>query len=419
MVDPRVLHQITVEIATGFLTLAGVAVALKLGTDLWLRRFRGHSWTLDRWARSVGAFAEPTAFVALALGVFVSFVTSWTGLNVWPSTALWSDPTVRNKMLLVALSTTLFLGAFILRARFRARIWLAPSAGALYAGLVLAANVILVLQNSVGGHLQGTGSALDDLLAMVHLDETVLWTLPTQAAYVCLLGFPLIVLLLGINLKVSNRTWARRELVPLAREVKGLLADAQRADIAVDGPRWLIQRANVAARRGAHARAVRLLEKAKAKLLVAPPFTGSAEGVEFWAGEDIPRSARRRRVVADPGRAIASAHGPPGPENLPEAVGLVESSLRQFEEAPILRLQAELRAARAALLDVRARGWDLREPLRVLREVQVHLQRAEWNDAVLALQRFRQELQRVADAMTPPGLRTGAHEPSPSSTDET
>ena len=39
--------------------------------------------------------------------------------------------------------------------------------------------------------------------------------------------------------------------------------------------------------------------------------------------------------------------------------------------------------------------------------------------AVLALQRFRQELQRVADAMTPPGLRTGAHEPSPSSTDET
>ncbi len=413
MIDPRVLHQITVELAMGFLTLAGVAVALKLVADLWQRRFRGRSWTLDRWSRSLAAFAEPTAFVALALGVFISFATSYTGLNVWPSAMLWSDPTVRNKMLLVALSTTLFLGAFVLRARFRARIWLAPSTGALYAGLVLVGNVILVLQNSVGGHLQGTGSALDDLLAMLQVNETVLWTLPTQVAYACLLGFPLLVILLAANLKVSNRKWARRELVPLARDVKALLAEAQRADIAVDGPRRLIQRANVAARQGHHARAVRLLDRAKAKLFVAPPLSGSLEGIEFWATEELPRPRRRRRLAAEPGHALASA----SPGSLPEAVGLVESSLRQFEEAPILRLQAELRAARAALLDVRARGWDLREPLRTLHEVRAHLQRTEWNDAVLALQRFRQEMKRVSDEMAGTGVRADRDEPA--STDET
>ena len=386
MVDPRVLHQVTVEIATGFLTLAGISVALKLVSDLWLRRFKGRFFTLDRWSRSVGRFAEPTAFVALALGVITSFATSYTGLNVWPSSMLWSDPTVRNKMLLVAVSTTLFLGALALRIRFRARLWRAASAGGLYAGLVLAGNVALILQNSVGGHLQGTGSLLDDALAMVHVDETVLWTLPSRVALACIVGFPLVVLVIGLMLRAANRTWARREIGPLAREVKGLLADAQRADLGVDGPRRLIGRANFAIRKGSYARAVRLLERAKDGLLVAPPLPGSVDGLEFWAGRDLPA------------RNPAAMDGPDGAASLPGAVGIVEGSLKEFEGAPILRLQAELRAARDALLEVRDRGWDLREPVRMLREVHEHLQRAEWNEAIEALEEFRRDLRRASEA---------------------
>ena len=399
MVDPRVLHQVTVEIATGFLVLAGIAVALKLMADLWLHGFSGRYWILDRWARSIGWFAEPTSFLALTAGVFVSFVTSWTGLNVWPASMLWTDPTVRNKMLLVALSTTLFLGAFAIRARFGSRLWRAPSAGALYALLVLAGNVFLVLQNSVGGHLQGTGSLLDDLLKMINLDETVLWTFPSQAALACLVGFPLVAAFLALRVRASNRLWARRELGPLARDVKHLLVEARRADLGVDGPRRLVGRANLAIREGHHARALRLLEKAKAGMLTAPPFTGSIEGVEFWAGLDLPRSARLRRAVGGREVPLDPALGdPPQPASLPAAVGLVEGSLRHFEEAPILRLQTELRAARDSLLDFKARGWDLTEPVRMLRAAHEHLQRAEWSEAVRALEQFRAEMKRAEEA---------------------
>jgi hypothetical protein len=436
MVDPRVLHSVTVEMATGFLLLAGIGVALKLATDLWLRHFAGRYWILDRWSRSIGAFAEPTSFLALTVGVFASFATSWTGLNVWPASMLWTDPTVRNKMLLVALSTTLFLGAWVLRARFKTRIWLTPTTGALFALLVLAGDGFLVLQNSVGGHLQGTGSLLDDLLKMVNLDETILWTFPAQASIACLIGFPIVVGLLGLRLRASNRLWARRELVPIAGEVKGLLAEALRADLGVDGPRRIIGRANFAVRKGHYARAVRLLEKAKAGLVTAPPFTGNVEAIQFWADVDpaemggpaflagsatpgILEAAHRPRPLGDSRTTGDPAHGErAGSTNLPAAMGLVEGSIRRFEEAPLLQLQEELRAARDALLDYKARGWDLTEPVRMLKAAHGHLQRAEWNDAIRCMEQFRREMRRAAEADSVTPRRHGDSSPSAPSADE-
>ncbi len=414
MVDPRVLHQVTVEIATGFLTLAGVTVGLKLVSDGWRRHFAGRSWLLDKWSRQVGAFAEPTSFVALALGVLVSFVTSWTGLNVWPAAVLWSDPTVRNKMLLVSLSTTLFVGALAIRARYKAKVWLTPSTGAFYALLVIAGNVALVLQNSVGGHLQGTGSLLDDLLAMVNINETILWTLPTQAAIALALGFPFIVLLLGLQLRASNRVWARRELAPLAREVKGLLAEAKRADLGVDHVRRLIGRANFAARHGQYAAAFHLLEKAKAGLEDAHAFSGSVDEVEFWADVAALRAEEPAAFRAPSAAQLPPTTGPsklskglrpkpvpvsPGAlANLPGAMSLVEGSLRKFEEAPLLRLQAELRGARDAILEFKSRGADLTQPVRMLKAAHAHLVRAEWADAVECLEQFRRDMKRVAES---------------------
>lgn len=413
MVDPRVLHQVTVELATGFLMLAGLGVGAKLAADLWLRRFTGRNWTFDRWARKVGAVAEPTSFFALAAGVITSLVTSYTGLNVWPASELWSSPTVHNKMLLVALSTTLFVGAFLLRLRFKSRIWLAPSTGALYALLVLAGNGFLVLQNSVGGHLQGTGSLLDDVLAMVNLNETVLWTFPTQAAIFCAVAFPLVVLVMGLRVRVSNRLYAHRELVPLAREVKRLVADAKRADLGIDHARRLIGRANAASRKGRYARAVRLLEKAKMGLADAHPFSGTVDEVAFWAGVDslpsdrrdalpppadeaVPEAPRPRRALGGPDVPDTTANRGTGLASVPGAMGLIDGSLRRFEEAPLLRLQEELRAARDALLEFRAPGRDLTEPVRLLREAHGHLQRAEWHDAIGCLEQFREEMKRAA-----------------------
>lgn len=415
MVDPRVLHEVTVEMTTGFLMLAGLTVGAKLAADMWLRRFAGRFWRLDRWSRAVGTFAEPTSFVALAAGVCAAFVTMWTGSHVWPAAELWSSPTVHDKLLLVGLSTTFFLGALVLRARFRSRIWRTPTTGAFYALLVLVGNGFLVLQNSVGGHLQGTGSLLDPVLQMVNLDETVMWVFPARAALVCLVAFPLVAAVLGAKLRASNRVFARHELPPLAKQVKDLLTDARRADLGVDAPRRLIGRANLAARKGKYARAVRLLEKAKQGLAIAHPFTGTVEGVEFWTGVDsraadgssafrgrartaLPGTAAGSRFLEEPTVPERSAgEAGPGSASLPNAVRLVEGSLGRFEEAPMLQVQQELRWAHAALLELKARGRDLTEPVRMLKEAHAHIVRAEWNDAIRVLERFRLEMGQRSD----------------------
>src|SRR3990172_508394 len=83
VIDPRLLHQVTVEMTTGFLVLAGLAVMAKLVADGWTRRFAGRSKRLDGWAAKVAAFAEPASFVALFAGVLSAFVTMYTGSHAW------------------------------------------------------------------------------------------------------------------------------------------------------------------------------------------------------------------------------------------------------------------------------------------------------------------------------------------------
>ena len=91
MVDPRVIHSITIEACTGFLLLAGAAVIVKVASDWWLRSLRGRSARLDRWAISASKFAEPASYFALIAG--------------------------HNKILVTSVSQTLFIGAILLRAR--------------------------------------------------------------------------------------------------------------------------------------------------------------------------------------------------------------------------------------------------------------------------------------------------------------
>ncbi len=203
MVDPRVIHSITIEMCTGFLILAGTAVFVKVVSDWWLRNLRGRQARLDRWALAASRFAEPASYFALIAGVIATFISMVTGMLAWPADQLWASETVHNKILVTSVSQTMFIGAVILRARYRFEIWMTRGTGSFYALLILSGDALMTLQNSIAGHLAGKGSLLDDVLHSVGIDTHPMWTFPVWASVLIAILFPVAAVIIGLRLRAA------------------------------------------------------------------------------------------------------------------------------------------------------------------------------------------------------------------------
>lgn len=206
MVDPRVIHSITIEMCTGFLLLGGTAIVAKITADFWLRRLHGHVARFDRWAASVSRYAEPASYFALVAGVLATFVSMVTGSMAWPFQDLVASPTVHNKILLTSASQVVFIGAVVLRAKYRFEIWMTRSTSAFYALLVLTGVGLMTVQNSVAGHLAGKGSLLDDLLHTLDVNTQALWAFPPWASLLILVAFPAAAIAVGLRLRSGERS---------------------------------------------------------------------------------------------------------------------------------------------------------------------------------------------------------------------
>ncbi len=205
MVDPRVIHSITIEMCTGFLLLAGTSVIAKVVADFWLRRLHGHIARLDHWAASVSRYAEPASYFALVAGVLATFLSMFTGSTAWPFEELVSSPVVHNKIMLTVASQAVFIAAIVLRTRYKFEIWMARSTSAIYAVLMVTGVAIMTLQNSVAGHLAGKGSILDDTLQALKIDPTTMWVFPEWAALLILIAFPLAAIVIRLRLRSAAR----------------------------------------------------------------------------------------------------------------------------------------------------------------------------------------------------------------------
>lgn len=205
MVDPRVIHDITIEMCTGFLLLAGTAVIAKVVADFWLRRLHGHITRFDRWAAAVSRYAEPASYFALVAGVLATFVSMFTGSTAWPFEELVASPIVHNKILLTAASQVVFIGAIVLRTKYKFEVWMARGASACYALLVITGVGLMTLQNSIAGHLAGKGSILDDLLHTLNIDPSTMWAFPEWASILILVGFPLAAVAVRLSLREPGR----------------------------------------------------------------------------------------------------------------------------------------------------------------------------------------------------------------------
>ncbi len=208
MVDPRVVHSITIEMCTGFLLLGGSAIIAKLVADFWLHRLHGRVARFDHWAASVSRYAEPASYFALVAGVLATFLSMVTGSLAWPADELIASPTVHNKILLTATSQALFIGAVIIRTKYKFELWLARSAGTFYSLLVITGVALMTLQNSVAGHLAGKGSLLDDTLHLLEINTHPMWMFPTWASLVILVAFPAAAVAVRLGLRLSSRRGA-------------------------------------------------------------------------------------------------------------------------------------------------------------------------------------------------------------------
>lgn len=193
---------------TGFLLLSGIAIISKLVADAWLRRLPGRVARFDRWAANVSRYAEPASYFALTAGVLATFVSMVTGSLAWPFQDLVTSPIVHNKVLTTAASQALFIGAVVLRSRYKAAIWSTRITGLGYSLTILTGVALMTLQNSIAGHLAGKGSLLDDVLHSLQIDSHVIWVFPETAALVILVGFPLVALAIALGLRVAG--WRTR-----------------------------------------------------------------------------------------------------------------------------------------------------------------------------------------------------------------
>jgi len=213
MIDPRVVHAITVEMCTGFLLLGCVAVIVKVIADGWVRYFGKRSTRLTGWAMKASRFAEPASFFGLLAGVIVTFVSMVTGSLAWPVDQLIASTTAHNKILTTITTQTVFIGAVIIRWRFHEDVWTTKSTKALYVLTVILGLTLLTLQNSVAGHLAGRGSVLDDFFHSVGLDTQAMWLFPEWASMFIIVVFPIMALLAILILRRQSMI-ARPKVTP-------------------------------------------------------------------------------------------------------------------------------------------------------------------------------------------------------------
>ncbi len=203
MADPTVLHSITAEMCTGFLLIATVATISRLASDEYLHKFRGKSQKLDRWATLTSNLGDPASYFALGAGIVATFVSMTTGMLAWPMQKLVQSATVHNLVLLAIITQTIFIGAFLIRLR-KGTLWRTRATSWVYTVVMIAGAFTMTLQNSMGGHLSGIGSILDDMWAMIGVDVAKTWLLPEAMIIPTATIFPIGTLALWLSIRLRH-----------------------------------------------------------------------------------------------------------------------------------------------------------------------------------------------------------------------
>lgn len=261
------------------------------------------------------------------------------------------------------------------------------------------------------------------------------------------------------DLPFGDRKLIARELPRLVNEVKPLLVSAKRIGVGIDEGKRLIASAVEAGKRKEMERAVRLISDARRSLDLAfvdfigsrlESFTSEVEAAgpgqaaalarpileaslaklgqhDYDGAWDSLQSARHafasQAKEYTEGRKIldSTEHLMAEVRSLGMDTREVERLLRQGREAADRRdlpgslrfarqsqerllqavpefVQAEMREARNALLEMKVRGSDLSKPVGILKEASAHVKNEEWSEAIRFLKEFQKETSRTGKA---------------------
>ncbi len=206
------VHSVTTEMCTGFLTLASFGVLLKFLSDGYMKHFFGKVNAFDKLASLTSRYAEPASYFALFTGIVMTFVSMVTGSLSWTIDQLLASELVHNKILLTLISQALFIGALILRGRHRYELWMQRTTTWIYFLMVMAAFTFIILQNSVAGQMVGKGSLLDDTFPWLKEMEFKAFMMPVWGSLLIIVGT---IVLVGAVSLVARRG-GKTEMMPPA-----------------------------------------------------------------------------------------------------------------------------------------------------------------------------------------------------------
>jgi uncharacterized membrane protein len=188
MVEFSLVHSITTEMCTGFLTLSAFSILLKFVADGYLRRFQGKAGSLDWLATKFSQYAEPASYLAMGAGVIMVLVSGMTGLLSWQFDRLAQSSLAHNKVLLTVASEVIFMGAFILRARYSSKLWTDRLTAWIYLVLAMIAFLLLVLQDSMAGQMAKGKSLLDYFFPWLKNMEAQAISFPVWGSILTIIG---------------------------------------------------------------------------------------------------------------------------------------------------------------------------------------------------------------------------------------
>ena len=168
-------HSMLVELHGGMLALTAFCIfAILLSRAHFNSRKTSETyglfWVADSYVGKLAQFAEPTAYLASIGSVIGLIAAAIVGFYVYPLSFITSSPLGLSHVFLAILATDLMIVFVFLRSRYGQGLWNNRGTAAVYAGVGFLGFLCMVLSGSLGGHLAGTGSVLDQVYAFVGIN---------------------------------------------------------------------------------------------------------------------------------------------------------------------------------------------------------------------------------------------------------
>jgi hypothetical protein len=175
--DWSAVHSITISMHEGMLTLALIAVLVRLLVSVLPKSFLLRFFFSEETIAKVSLYSEVTAFTGALGGTLGIIASSITGTILYRPENILKSPLVMNKIMLTVFSFVFWVDFIVIRLKFGKIIWKSKILKVFYTVCALLGFAFTAVAGSLGGVLAGKESVLEPLYQSLGIDTTKLWLL--------------------------------------------------------------------------------------------------------------------------------------------------------------------------------------------------------------------------------------------------